>query len=126
MLKKNDQKGFTLIEIIAVLVILGILAAVAIPKYFDLQNDAKNKSALAAVSEGKARVSQYASQWVLSNSTWPATANLTAANLGSDAGDFTIGYSVSGTTLTITASGKSTGPSAGGSASGSMPVPGSI
>jgi len=32
MLKKRNQKGFTLIEIIAVLVILGILAAVAVPK----------------------------------------------------------------------------------------------
>ena len=30
------QKGFTLIEIVMVLVLLGILAAVAVPKYFDL------------------------------------------------------------------------------------------
>ena len=35
--KKRNQKGFTLIEIIAVLVILGVLAAVAIPKYQDLK-----------------------------------------------------------------------------------------
>ncbi|WP_457570740.1 competence type IV pilus major pilin ComGC [Desulfovulcanus sp.] len=53
--KKNlkNQQGFTLIEIIAVLIILGILAAVAIPKFFDLQSDAIEKakeSACAAVS----------------------------------------------------------------------------
>jgi MSHA pilin protein MshA len=47
MKRKNvlrNQKGFTLIEIIAVLVILGILAAVAIPKFMGLQQDARISS----------------------------------------------------------------------------------
>lgn len=54
LLRKN-QKGFTLIEIIAVLVILGILAAVAIPKYLDMRSDAVRNAALGAVSELNAR-----------------------------------------------------------------------
>ena len=49
---KKGQLGFTLIEIISV---LGILAAVAVPKYYDLQKEAADKAAAAVAAEAIAR-----------------------------------------------------------------------
>lgn len=45
------RKGFTLIELVMIIVILGILAAVAIPRYFDLAGEAR-ESAEAGVVAG--------------------------------------------------------------------------
>ena len=41
----RDQRGFTLIEIIMVIVLLGIIAAIAIPKYVDLRSEAQDATA---------------------------------------------------------------------------------
>ena len=69
MLKRRNQKGFTLIEIIAVLVILGILAAIAVPKYLDLQNQSKIAAARGFVAAAQSAISMGYASSLLGNTT---------------------------------------------------------
>jgi len=86
----RNEEGFTLIEIIAVLVILGILAAVAVPKYFDLQSKAREKAIYTAVSEMKVRVNQHFASQLMDGKT-PGAITYAVASVGTGLGaDFKV------------------------------------
>jgi len=73
------QKGFTLIELVMVIVILGILAAVAIPKYVDMQDEAKAAAAKGVIGSIRSAISiQYAKNALAGNAVFPSIAELTA------------------------------------------------
>jgi len=55
----KKEKGFTLIELVIVLILLGILAAVAVPKFVDLQKDAKKSGVKGATASVRSALNVY-------------------------------------------------------------------
>ncbi len=96
---KHMQKGFTLIELMIVVAIIGILAAVAIPAYQDYIGRAQVSESIQLMGGGK---TPYA-EWFADKGTWPTAP---ASVMATTAGKYTRSIaqsSTGGSQLTLTA-----------------------
>ena len=102
-LQSRKTKGFTLIELMIVVAVIGVLAAIAVPQYQTYVAKSEASAALASITGHRANVETY----VLTEGSFPATSSAFAIpsspigtisydNVASAAGDILFTFSSSG------------------------------
>ena len=97
-MSSRNKAAFTLVELLIVVVIIAILAAITIVAYNGIQNRARASAASSALSQAAKKLELYK----VDNSAYPTSANLASAGI-TNTNDTTYQYTSDGTTYCLTA-----------------------
>jgi len=82
-MRKRGNRGFTLIELVIIIAVLGILAAVAIPKYANITSESKEAAARGALGGLRSGITIYYANQAVTTGTasWPTVSQLSTPGI---------------------------------------------